>query len=76
MNHVLCSRCGAALEHLVALLGHYQEVHGGVPKPRFRDMEEIREVVPDHTRADEHRRMRMVHYYHGTGRLLGGKWAS
>jgi hypothetical protein len=35
VNHLLCSRCGAAVEHLNALLGHYQEVHGGVPKPRF-----------------------------------------
>lgn len=35
MNHLLCSRCGAAVEHVTALLGHYQEVHGGVPKPRF-----------------------------------------
>ena len=32
---VLCSRCGAVVAHLNALLGHYQEVHGGVPKPRF-----------------------------------------
>lgn len=35
MNHVLCSRCGAALEHLVALLGHYQEVHGRVPMAKY-----------------------------------------
>ena len=32
---ILCARCDAVVEHLNALLGHYQEVHGGVPKPRF-----------------------------------------
>ena len=35
MNHLLCARCDAVLEHLNALLGHYQEVHGRVPKPRW-----------------------------------------
>ena len=33
MNHLLC-RCGAALAHLNALLGHYQAVHGGVPQAK------------------------------------------
>lgn len=32
---ILCARCDAVVEHLNALLGHYQEVHGRVPKPRF-----------------------------------------
>lgn len=73
---ILCARCDAVVEHLNALLGHYQEVHGGVLAARVRDMEEVRELVPDRTRADEQRRIAMVHYYHRTGRLLGGKWAS
>ena len=35
MNHTECGRCGAEFGGITPLLGHYQEVHGGVPKPRF-----------------------------------------
>lgn len=42
---------------------------------RVREMEEIRELEPVPA-LDGLRRSQMVRWYHGTGRLLGGKWAS
>lgn len=32
---ILCARCDAVVEHLNALLGHYQEVHGRVPMAKY-----------------------------------------
>lgn len=31
MNHVTCSRCGAALPHISAVRKHWEEAHGGIP---------------------------------------------
>lgn len=70
---ILCARCDAVVEHVDALLGHYQEVHGGVPKMRYPDEKPL---APDSTRMDKLRRQRMMKYYRWTGRGLGGKWAS
>lgn len=41
MNHTECGRCGAEFGGITPLLEHYQEVHGGVPKPRFLRPEEM-----------------------------------
>lgn len=71
MSHLLCSRCGAVVEHLVALLEHHDTVHGGWAV-RYPDEKPL---SPDPTRLAELLTKQARYHYSRTGRELLGKWA-
>jgi hypothetical protein len=61
-----CSRCGQQVEHLTALLGHWEE-HGGVPAMRYTDEKPLQ---PNPHALDRERFKRRERYLRDVARTV------